>query len=350
MLTSGDILLLVCAFLAVVVVDEVLARKGVAWGLVARRDLLIGKKVPTAAGLGFLPGLVVAAFLLAAEGPPRAITGAAALVAAMLVLAAVGFIDDVADLRPAVRLGAEVIVAGAAALLWCGPAHPDTWAGSTALIVGTINLVNFTDNMDGLAAALTATTAVGGLVLVGALDHDLTLAMALVLAVCGAFMIHNRPAARLHMGDTGSMSLGFVVGLALVALLMVSGQSVAPAGPVAGVGLLLGVMLIDGVQVILARALLHRPLMPGDRRHLSHRLLKIVGGSKWKMLVVLWAAQAAFVAAGVTVFRRPGLWVAITVPMIAVAVGLVAWLWRVPGDEYPKAPPADMVGGGKGPG
>jgi UDP-GlcNAc:undecaprenyl-phosphate GlcNAc-1-phosphate transferase len=236
-----------------------------------------------------------------------------------------------------VKLGLEIMIC--APIVWKLLAVPSpAEAALCLLLVVAINLVNFADNMDGLAATLTATTAAGVLACVVISWHgffDLVFEAVVVIGVCAAFMVHNRPPARVHMGDTGSMSLGFVLGILLVTLLvlcLLDGKG--PAASVSSIGLLLGLMLLDGVQVIAARALIRRPIMPGDRRHLSHRLLKIVG-SKWKALGILWAVHAVFVAGAVLVLWRPEIWALVVAPLAVGGVALVAWLWRVPGDEYP---------------
>jgi hypothetical protein len=128
----------------------------------------------------------------------------------------------------------------------------------------------------------------------------------------------------------------------LVGLLTTYGRPEPTAASVAGVGLLLGVMLLDGAQVVAARAMINRPIMPGDRRHLSHRWLKLVP-EKGRVLRKLWAVHLVFVGGGVAVFEWPQLWPWFVVPLGAGGVLLVRWLWKVPGDEYPKAPPADLA-------
>ncbi len=331
MLIFGQIAFLGLAVAAVIVTSKHLAKNGAAMGLVARRDLAVGKLIPTAGGLGFLPALVGVIWLEFGTSPMSLM-----MIGGAVLLAVVGFVDDVVDLSPGMKLGAEVAICAPVVWALVAALTPVAAALYLLLVVGTINLVNFSDNMDGLAATLTATTAAGVvacLAIAWGGMLELVLMAAVVIAVCAGFMAHNRPPARVHMGDTGSMSLGFVLAILLVAL---AGHLELDRGPaaVSAVGLLLGLMLLDGVQVIAARAIIRRPLMPGDRRHLSHRLLKIVG-SKWKTLGLLWVVHAVFVAGAVVVCWRPEIWAIVVAPLVIGGVALVAWLWRVPGDEYP---------------
>jgi UDP-GlcNAc:undecaprenyl-phosphate GlcNAc-1-phosphate transferase len=341
MFTSEDIILLVLAMLAVIVTSEVLSRKGAAWGLVARRDLAAGKRIPTAGGLGFVPGLIGVLLLAGIGSGDWTWFGAAG---ATFLLAVLGLIDDAIDLPPAVKLAVEIAICAPVAWLMFGPDEAGKVLLYLLLLVGTINVVNFSDNMDGLAVVLAGTTAVGACIC-AALRGDANLVMiaGVAVAICAAFFVHNRPPARVHMGDTGSTSLGFTLGLVLAKLL--TGDRHAPMGTMAAaVGLLLGVMLLDGAQVIAARAIIRRPIMPGDRRHLSHRWLTSVL-DPGKVLLRLWLPHVVFVAAGVLVFGQPQLWVLVGVPMLMTGVVLVHLLWKVPGDEYPKGPPPATAAG-----
>jgi UDP-GlcNAc:undecaprenyl-phosphate GlcNAc-1-phosphate transferase len=318
------------ALLVVIATSEVLARKGVGLGLVARRDLAAGLRVPTAGGLGFLPGMVGVLVLLGLEGgdPTWLMAAVGALFFALL-----GLLDDIVDLPAAVKLVVETVACVPLVVVWVGPSGAGLAALCLLLLVGSINVVNLSDNSDGLAASLVATTAAGALACAAlSSDNSMALLAATVLAVCAGFLVHNRPRAALHMGDTGSTSLGFVMGFMLARLTIAAGPT-PTAASIAALGLLLGCLLVDGVQVVAARAAAHRLLLRGDLRHLSHRLLKLYGDRR-KVIVKLWAPHAMFVAGAVVVHRWPELWAIVVAPMVVGAARMVGRLWSVPGEDY----------------
>ena len=136
-------------------------------------------------------------------------------------------------------------------------------------LVGMTNAVNLIDVSDGLAAGV---SSVAGMFLyIVALrsgsDTIATLTLALVGATLG-FLAYNRPPARIYMGDTGSMLLGFVLG----ALAMIGHYTfvhrVAAVAPI----VILGVPIFDTAYVMGVRAWRRIPLMRGSPDHFAVRL------------------------------------------------------------------------------
>ncbi|MDB5351914.1 MAG: UDP-N-acetylmuramyl pentapeptide phosphotransferase/UDP-N-acetylglucosamine-phosphate transferase [Planctomycetota bacterium] len=139
-------------------------------------------------------------------------------------------------------------------------------------IVGLTNAFNFLDNMDGLAASvglIAALLFVGAQVAVGSLFVPAVL-LVLVGALAG-FLLHNRPPARLFMGDAGSNFLGFLLGT-----LTVAGTFTRAGFPPYGIVtplLVMAVPLYDTASVVLIRLREGRSPFQPDRCHLSHRLV-----------------------------------------------------------------------------
>ena len=199
----------------------------------------------------------------------------AALTAALaggLAVAAVGLLDDRKPLPPGLRLAAHV---GAAiwALLWLGGLPPLRvgnhlvtlgWAGYVLGILGvvwTINLFNFMDGIDGLAASEAIFVASAGAVLTPLIagSAGTSAAAVLVAAACGGFLLWNWPPASIFLGDVGSGYLGYVV--AILAL------SAGRDNPVAlWIWLILG-----GAFFVDATVTLVRRLLQGERPHQAHR-------------------------------------------------------------------------------
>jgi len=198
-------------------------------------------------------------------------------------LLAVGIYDDIRGMRPAVKFAA--MVAAAAILIPFGLAtefvtHPLTgktvavgnWgaAFTVAWVVVVVNVINIIDGVDGLAAGISAIAGMT-LLLTAAAKGDavaVSLAAALIGATLG-FLRHNFNPARIFMGDSGSMFLGYVLGGLSVMGLYKSYTALSLAVPI----LPLGVPIADTVFAIIRRFRSGRPIYLPDREHLHHRLL-----------------------------------------------------------------------------
>jgi UDP-N-acetylmuramyl pentapeptide phosphotransferase/UDP-N-acetylglucosamine-1-phosphate transferase len=180
--------------------------------------------VPTPRGGGIailaavLPGWAVVLWLgLAPAGAGAAIVGA-------LIVAIVSFADDLRGLPAAARLAAQLGVV-AFALAWLPGAGAifqgllPPWLDlllTGLLWVWLVNLYNFMDGIDGIAAVETVCIGLG-LVLVAAASGlgSAPLAAALAAGAAG-FLVWNRHPARIFMGDVGSVPVGFLVGWLLL--------------------------------------------------------------------------------------------------------------------------------------
>ena len=174
------------------------------------------KKVgtPTGGGILFSAVAILGGLLATLAGHPGALPSVIALVAG----GAIGLFDDASKLRrgsigiPA-RLKLPIQLVVAIPVAWIALGGQSAWWLPLAVIavVGTANAVNITDGMDGLAAGL-AIIAVGATVLF--LPHAPAGEKAVGMALCGAlaaFLVFNRYPARVFMGDTGALAIGFAL-------------------------------------------------------------------------------------------------------------------------------------------
>ena len=137
-------------------------------------------------------------------------------------------------------------------------------------IVGLTNTVNLIDGLDGLAAGV-ATIASITICLV-ALQQGYALVAVLTAALAGAaigFLFYNFNPAKIFMGDTGSMFLGFMLAGISVVGAVKSAATIALIVPI----LALGLPILDTTFAIVRRARNHRPIFKPDKGHLHHRLL-----------------------------------------------------------------------------
>ena len=255
------------------------------------RSLHVGA-TPRAGGLAIIAGLALGA---AIAGSTQVLPDGGWVIAALLLVAAISFADDIwrlpALLRLAVHLAAALmlVLGGAYALpdlnlLPGWESHAPLWllaAFSALLMVWCTNLYNFMDGMDGLAGGM-AVIGFGSLALLGWLAHAPAYACAasLVAAAAAGFMPFNFPPARLFMGDVGSGSLGFLVGLFL---LWAERAGLFP--------LWLGLMvfspfLVDATWTVIRRALQGKKPWQAHREHFYQRLV----GRGWShRRTTLWA-------------------------------------------------------------
>ena len=169
---------------------------------------------PTGGGILFTLLAALAGVLATVAGHP----GAAPAVVGLLAGGAIGFVDDVAKLRrgaigiPA-RLKFPIQVVLAVPVAWLALGGRPLWWLPLAIVavVGAANAVNITDGMDGLAGGLSI-LAVGATPLF--VPHAPAGEKAVAMALCGglaAFLVFNRHPARVFMGDTGALAIGFAL-------------------------------------------------------------------------------------------------------------------------------------------
>lgn len=204
-----------------------------------------------------------------------------ALTGGGLAVAASGLVDDYRSVAPATRLVVHVIAA-CWALAWLGGFPPLRlgehvvdlgWVGQVLGVLGivwTLNLFNFMDGIDGIAAAEAMFVSWSGallMVLVGS-AAGLTMASVAFGAACSGFLVWNWPPARIFMGDVGSGYIGYV--LAILAMAVARSNDVALY-----VWLILGgVFLVDATVTLLRRLLRRRRVYEAHRSHAYQRLAR----------------------------------------------------------------------------
>ncbi len=258
--------------------------------------------VPLLGGLAMYLGLAVA-FL--AFGSRDWLAEGAAIMGGATVLFLTGLWDDRFGLPVWLKFGAQlaagvvVIAAGVQVHLLGGWLD---WVITLVWILVLTNAVNFMDNMDGLAAGITAVAAVFFFVLAALEGQGLvaSLAAAQFGAALG-FLFYNMPPAVSHMGDAGAFTLGFVLAVVGIKIRFVN----FPLGSTWMAPLLvLGVLLFDMSLAVLSRVRRGRSPFQGGSDHTSHRLVQL-GLSSPRAVLSLYLAAATLGALAVLVTRLP---------------------------------------------
>jgi Fuc2NAc and GlcNAc transferase len=236
------------------------------------------------------------------------------------MIAAVGWIDDHRSLSALTRFAVQFLSAGWA-MYWLG-GLPSLNVGMGVVnlgIVGTvlgvigivwaINLYNFVDGIDGLAAGEAISTGViGGLILLAMGQYGLAMVALLIAAASAGFLPLNWAPAKLFMGDVGSGMLGY-----LFAVLSIASEN-AGAVPLLMWVLLLGAFVFDAT-VTLCRRVMH-----GERwyhAHHSHAYQRMVQAGRSHAMVssMILLINLALAVLAIVAWLRP------TFFLISIAVG-----------------------------
>ena len=281
--------------------------------------------IPRLGGLALFFGIFVPALAFLPLGHETK-----GLLLGMAVATMVGAIDDFRGLVWWEKLGGQI---AAAAIptgfgIWVqrftfpivGVHALPEWVGiplTIFWIVAIMNMVNFLDGLDGLAAGVCAISGATFCVIALSLGRpEPAILAAIVLGACVGFLRHNFYPARIFMGDSGALLLGFTLGALAVQGLLKTAAVATLLFPL----LVLAVPILDTSFVVAKRLKYGEPVHKADRYHLHHRFLNI-GYSQKRAALTMWGWCAILAGAALaTSFLHPhahGDWR--TGPTIAVA-------------------------------
>jgi len=320
--------------------------------------------IPYFGGIAMLGGLVISILVawnlpfLGGEGTSQMFGDVAVVLVGGAVVCLVGVIDDVFELDAITKLAGEVVAAGIVLIggvqfVWlpipgASGATPFSLDGSQAslltlvVIVGTVNAVNFVDGLDGLAAGVVGIGAIaffGYAYLIVAANNlerssPAALLTAALIGACLGLLPHNFYPARMFMGDSGALLIGFVLACAAITF---TGQydvttlnqgiggasaSVVPAllPLVLPIAILVVPFLDMGLAVIRRTRAGRSPFAP-DKQHLHHRLLEI--GHSHRRAVLLMYMWACLVAGGAVLVSLFTGWQSVVAFALILAVAVV---------------------------
>jgi UDP-GlcNAc:undecaprenyl-phosphate/decaprenyl-phosphate GlcNAc-1-phosphate transferase len=282
------------AFAAAALLTPVAARLarrlGAVDGLKARG--LASEATPLFGGLAIFAGTLIAALLYL---PDNERTRGILVAAALITL--VGAWDDVRDLPPGAKLAGQVLAAlilvDAGVVVrnitfpFLGALEFGDLGGPLTVLglVAVMNVVNFSDGVDGLAAGVCAISAVAFAVI--AFDLGRGAAGVLAAITAGAalgFLVHNFHPASVFMGDCGSNLLGLLLGAVMIEGSLKTNALVALVGPL----VVLAVPFLDTGFVVAKRIKYRRPVYRADSNHFHHRFHRM-GFSQRRTVLYLYA-------------------------------------------------------------
>lgn len=292
---ATDFLPAVVALAASVVLTPIVRSVAIRAGMIAQPQVDRWHRRPTALLGGVAIALSVVFTWWLFSGSVAHNSQAWAVVLGSLFLGLVGFVDDVLHIKPYQKLICQVFAA--ALVLSAGLMLPWTTSQSANAaitffwLIGVTNAINLLDNMDGLAAGVSATAAI---FLAISLFQNGQPQEAMMLAMLGAvligFLLYNSNPASIFMGDTGSMFVGFF--LAGAALMSATGaRSRSFVAVLAVPVLVLFIPIFDTTLVTILRKAAGRPASQGGRDHTSHRLVAL-GMSERRAVWLLYGLAA----------------------------------------------------------
>jgi UDP-GlcNAc:undecaprenyl-phosphate GlcNAc-1-phosphate transferase len=234
-------------------------------------------------------------------GPVPAVLSGVALIAGL------GMLDDLQNLRARVKLAAQIGIVLATYGLglsidkldgpW-GSIQLGAWSLPVTIVwlVAVINAINLIDGLDGLAAgvALIGFAALFAVALIAGESNPIQPVLAAAAGGVLGFLRFNLPPSSIHMGDSGSMLLGFVLGGGAFTVTQAGRPGMPPWVPL----LILALPLADTGRVIVMRLIAGQPIFRPDRRHVHHRLLAM-GISSHGAAFLLWGVSALLAGVGV---------------------------------------------------
>jgi Fuc2NAc and GlcNAc transferase len=317
------VLIAIAAFVLSMVLTGVVLRFAVSRGLldVPNARSSHSTVTPRGGGLAIVSATTVATIVLAylgrlPEGLSLAVIGGGS------VVAAIGFMDDRRPVPARTRLAVHVVAAVWAVICIGAPTRLQFgqhtaylgWGGPMLAVLGitwTLNLFNFMDGIDGIAASEAVFVASAGAILALFCGGSAGVtAVALVLgAACVGFLLWNWPPAKIFMGDVGSGYLGYVIGVMGLASVRERPNSLWP-------WLILGgVFFVDSTLTLIRRS------VRGDRVYEAHR------SHAYQWLARRWKSHKPVTITATVinlVWLLPCAWFAARNPSLAVWATLVA--------------------------
>lgn len=308
------------------------------------------KAMPLLGGLSIIAGFLLSiwiVFLILGRFsdyyPPRIIVLMTQILPGAAIIAVVAFFDDRFNLRPLPRLAAQCVAAGIAVALggriqfisvptrlfgvqtidlgnWMSIAVTIIW------IVGMTNAMNWIDGLDGLAAGISS-IASGTVLILATLQGRPQLAVAIVTAAlaggCLGLLPYNRNPAKVFMGDTGSMFLGYVLGVISVQGLFKFYAAISFLIPI----LVLALPILDSSSAILRRISEGKSPFAADRSHIHHKLIDMGLSQKQAVgFLYVLSGTLSLIAIFFTMFGKIIGWrfllLALLVVLIASLMGL----------------------------
>lgn len=261
---------------------------------------------------------------------------------ASLVIALSGLYDDKKDLSPKLKFLFQIL---AGVLLVLGGMKiefvTNPFDSHDALLIlnilsipvtifwvcGITNTINLIDGLDGLASGVSMICAISMFFITYRMGrYEVSIVCALVAGACLGFLPFNFNPAKIFMGDTGALYLGFMLSYISISGFLKQAAILMIFVPV----LILGVPVFDTAFAMVRRKLSGKSMVEADKGHLHHRLLKM-GLNQRQTVVILYSISAIFGVLANLISRfhsSIALVISLGVLLIIIATGVAAGMLK----------------------
>lgn len=214
----------------------------------------------------------------------------AAALAGSVIIFSIGLIDDLFDIKPLLKLSgqflADLIPLAFGFIIEIPTLGWITLLLTLFIIIGSSNVLNLIDGLDGLASGVFVLAA--SFFLCISFFYDITIAIALSLTIIGSalgFLKYNLHKAKTFMGDSGSLFLGYL--LAILAIICINGQHDKLSSFIGSI-LILGLPIYDTSLSITRRYMQKKPLLKADLDHFYNQLMIRYHLSHRNTVIICW--------------------------------------------------------------
>jgi UDP-GlcNAc:undecaprenyl-phosphate GlcNAc-1-phosphate transferase len=267
---------------------------------------------------------------------------AAGILVGALIIVIVGFLDDMLEITAKAKLAGQ-LAAALVVVTWGGlqiefinlPFIGQIDFGYLSIpitiiwIIGITNAINLIDGLDGLAAGVSTIALISIAVMAMIMADLFVVATAAILAASSlGFLFYNFHPAKIFMGDTGSLFLGFMISV----LALLGFKNIAVVSLIIPV-IILGVPISDTFFAIVRRIRLKQPITAPDKSHLHHCLLR-TGFSHRQTVLIIYGIAILFGVAAI-LFSQATVWGAILLIIVMlIAIELFVEIIGLAGGNY----------------
>jgi UDP-GlcNAc:undecaprenyl-phosphate/decaprenyl-phosphate GlcNAc-1-phosphate transferase len=289
--------------------------------------------MPRLGGLAIFISFMIGILLVNPDSPYHL-----AIVLGSIVILFTGMIDDIKEISPKVKLSGQIIAALIVVVMgdikvefinlpFGGEIDFGIFSIPITMIwiIGITNAINLIDGLDGLAAGVStiALLTIAGMAAVMGNGYVMMIALILAVSTFG-FLRYNFHPAKIFMGDTGALFLGYMIGV----LSLLGFKNVTFISLIIPV-IILGVPISDTFFAIIRRLVNKQPLSAPDKSHMHHCLMRT--GFSHRQAVLLIYAMAAVFGLTAFIFSQATVWgslivilaLLITIELIVEKIGLI---------------------------
>lgn len=296
------------------------------------------KIMPRLGGLAIFISFIIGYFVLKPASPY-----ATAIVIGATIIVLTGVLDDIYELPPKWKLLGQIV---AAVVVVYGGIRVDfinlPFGGHLQFgllsipitmlwIIGITNAINLIDGLDGLAAGVSSIALVTIAGMAATMGNTYAFVFAMSLLLLGStlgFLLYNFHPAKIFMGDTGALFLGYMISV----LSLLGFKNVTVFSLIIPI-LILGVPISDTLFAIVRRIVNKQPLSAPDKSHLHHCLLRL-GYSHRQTVLIIYGMAAMFGLAAVLLSKATMFGALVVIAFVLLVVELVVEKIGLVGKDY----------------